>query len=114
METSVGLALLVFVAFLSALGQMFFKLAAREDMSIWKKFINPRFLWGVVMFLSCPMISSIAAQAVSFSMLYGMTSLNFIFILSMSGLVLKERVDLPKIGGVLLIMSGLAVLVITS
>jgi drug/metabolite transporter (DMT)-like permease len=58
-----------------------------------------------------PVISSLVAKVMDFSIMYAMTSLNFVFVLLLSRWILKEKIDWPKIIGVLVIMVGLLVMV---
>lgn len=111
MTVDLGLRLLVFATLLAAVGQICFKKTALLESSLLRKFIHPVFVIGVVLLLCCPVISSLAAQVVDFSVLYAMTSLSFVFVLILSHLILKERIDWPKIAGVSLIIVGLLVMV---
>jgi len=113
MTVTLGLILLLFATFFAAVGQICFKKTALLETSFLRKFIHPTFLFGGVLFLCCPVISSLAAQAVDFSVLYAMTSLSFVFVLILSRWILKEKVDWPKAVGVVFIVIGLAVIVST-
>jgi undecaprenyl phosphate-alpha-L-ara4N flippase subunit ArnE len=112
MSIGLGFALLVLVSLLTAVGQICFKKAAVSRCPLWQKFMHPHFVVGVVLFLGCPVISSLAAKVVDFSLMYAMTSLNFVFVLLLSRWVLKEQVDWPKIAGVCTIVIGLLVMVV--
>lgn len=112
MTVTLGLILLIIATLLAAIGQICFKKTALVESSLLRKFIHPIFLIGAVLFLCCPVLSSLAAQVVDFSILYAMTSLTFVFVLILSGWILKEGIDWPKIAGVVLIVTGLLVMLL--
>jgi drug/metabolite transporter (DMT)-like permease len=111
MTLTLGFILLIIVALLTTVGQICFKRVALLESSFFRKFIHPVFLLGAFLFVCCPIISSLAAQVMDFSIMYAMTSLNFVFVLILSRWVLKEKVDWPKIVGVIVIVIGLLVMV---
>ncbi len=112
MTLTLGFVLLTFVAVLTAFGQICFKKASLLETSFFKKFFHPVFLLGVFLFVCCPVISSLAAQVMDFSVMYAMTALNFVFVLVLSRWMLKEKIDGPKIVGVCVIIVGLLVMVL--
>jgi drug/metabolite transporter (DMT)-like permease len=106
-----SMAVLVLVAFLTGIGQVSFKIAALRDSTLFQKLTSPPFLIGLASFLAGPVLANLASQAVPFSLLYAMTSLNFVFILVLARGVLGEAVDARKIAGVATIVAGLVVMV---
>lgn len=106
-----SMALLVLVAFLTGIGQVSFKIAALRDSTMLKKLTSAPFLTGLASFLAGPVLANLASQAVPFSLLYAMTSLNFVFILILARAVLCEPVDGRKVAGVATIVAGLIVMV---
>ena len=112
MTLTLGFILLIAVAVLTAIGQICFKKAALLESSFFRKFLHPTFILGAFLFVCCPVISSLAAQVVDFSVMYAMTALNFVFLLLLSRCVLKEKIDWPKIVGVCVIIVGLLVMVL--
>jgi len=105
MTLTLGFVLLILVAVLTAFGQICFKKVAIQEISFFRKFLHPVFLLGVALFVCGPVLSSLAAQVVDFSVMYAMTSLNFIFVLALSQWILKEKIDWPKIVGVCVIFT---------
>jgi drug/metabolite transporter (DMT)-like permease len=106
-----GFILLIVVSLLTAVGQVCFKKVAVQKSSFFRKFLHPVFLLGALLFVCCPVISSLVAQVMDFSILYTMTSLNFVFVLLLSRWILKEKFNWPKIVGVCVIIIGLLVIV---
>lgn len=107
-----ALMLLVLVALLAAVGNLFFK---RASLSGGKSFLRKIFSWYFVFgggfFVLCPVISSFCARYIEFTVMYAMTALNFVFILLLSRLFLKEKLDRYKLAGVGLIVAGILLIV---
>jgi drug/metabolite transporter (DMT)-like permease len=110
MTPAAGYALLGLATLLAAAGQICFKKVALLESSFARKLVHPTFWLGGGLFLSTPVMSSLAAQVVDFSILYAMTSLTFVFVLLLSRWLLKERIDWPKGAGVVVILLGLAIM----
>ncbi|MBM9520039.1 hypothetical protein JWG39_09455 [Desulforhopalus vacuolatus] len=111
MSMEIGFLLLLLVSMLAAVGHICFKKAAVANISFARKFVHPFFLAGVFFFICCPVISSLAAQVIDFSIMYAMTALNFVFVLLLSRIILEESIDWPKITGVCIIVIGLLVMI---
>jgi drug/metabolite transporter (DMT)-like permease len=107
MNQSIGIGLLVVVAVLTGIGHINFKLVAVRDIGLREKLTAPRFLTGMACFLLGPVLAIVAARYVSFSLLYAMTALNFVFILLFSKWRLGEPIDGRKLSGVAAIIVGL-------
>jgi drug/metabolite transporter (DMT)-like permease len=103
--------LLLLVALLTGVGQVTFKIAALRDSTLIKKLTWAPFLIGLTCFLAGPVLANLASQAVPFSLLYAMTSLNFVFILIFARSILGEPIDARKIAGVATIVAGLVLMV---
>ena len=101
--------LLILVAGLAAMGQVCLKASARRRNGLMKSLFDIRFLIGMALFISCPLLSIIAARHVDFSTLYIMTALNFAFAMLFSKLILGEAIDRYKMGGTLLILIGVVI-----
>ena len=79
MGSFIGIGLLVVVAVLTGFGHISFKMVAVRELTFRKKLQAPRFLVGTACFVLGAVLAIIAAKYVHFSLLYAMTSLNFIF-----------------------------------
>lgn len=107
-----ALVLLVLVAFLAAAGNLCFKKAAvQKSLPFLKRFLSGYYLVGIGFFVVCPILTACGARFVDFSVMYAMTSLNFVFVLLLSRIFLKETIDRYKIGGVTLILAGIMLVV---
>lgn len=104
--------LLVCVAALAGIGNVCFKKVALLPVPFYKKLIRPLFILGGSIFAVCPIVSSWCAKYIDFSVMYAMTSLNFLFILIFSKFLLHEPLDRNKIIGVMMIVAGLLVMVL--
>ena len=103
----IWLCLLVLVAFLTACGQLLFKLAAMKEAAFFRKFLDCRFLAGAGLFLICPFLSILALKHVEYSHYYATTALNYVFVVVGSRYILAEPVGTRKIFGMGCIMAGL-------
>lgn len=106
-----GMLLMILASLLTAIGHICFKKVAIVDTTFLKKIFHPLFIMGATLFFLCPIMSLFAARVLDFSVLYGMTSLNFVFILLLSHYLLQETIDFPKISGVCVIIVGLLVMI---
>ena len=113
MMKTIALLLLVVVALLAALGNLFFKKAALlPRKNLWRKMFSGYFILGAALFLVCPVISAFCARYTEFAVMYAMTALNFVFILLLSRCFLAEKIDRCKISGVCLIIAGIVLMVL--
>lgn len=110
MNLAAGYGLSVGAALLTAAGQICFKKVAVTNSSYFQKFFQPLFCLGIVLFVCPPLLLSLAARVMEYSVLYAMTALNYVFILMLSRCFLGERIDWPKIVGVCVIILGLVVM----
>jgi undecaprenyl phosphate-alpha-L-ara4N flippase subunit ArnE len=110
MTLLLGFVLMALACALTAVGQVCFKKAAVLEASFFRKFSHPVFLLGAFLFVCCPVLSSLAAKVMDFSIMYAMTSLNFVFVLLLSRWILKEKIDWPKMVGIFVILIGLLVM----
>lgn len=110
MSSSLGIGLLVLVAILTGIGHISFKMVAVRKLTFRQKLVAPRFLAGTVCFVLGAALAIVAAKYIDFSLLYAMTSLNFIFILLFSHWWLGETADRQKICGVGVIVLGLIII----
>ncbi|GEM_PF-1597241 len=111
MNVPTGYALLIAATMLTAAGQICFKITARKESSIWRNLLHPTFLLGGALFTAAPVLTSLAARTIDYSILYGMSSLSMLFVLPLAHWLLDERIDWPKWAGVCTIMIGLTIMV---
>ncbi len=103
------MGLLVFVAILTALGHVMFKLAAVGERRLVDRLLDVRFLVGCLAFGLSPILTFLAARHLDFSIIYAITALNFPFVMIMARLILHEPMDRSKVIGVTGILFGLGV-----
>jgi drug/metabolite transporter (DMT)-like permease len=108
--SAIGIGVLVIVAILTGVGHICFKMVTVRDLTLRQKLADPRFLVGASCFVLGALLAIVAAKYVHFSLLYAMTSLNFIFILLFSHWWLGETADRRKICGVAVIVLGLLII----
>lgn len=103
-------ALAVGAALLSALGQVFLKkYALASKKKGLRRFIHKYFSASVTCFLAAFGTAVYVMQTMEFTVYYAVTSLNFVFVMLLSGRMLGEKLDREKIGGILLIVIGLII-----
>jgi drug/metabolite transporter (DMT)-like permease len=107
MTTTLGYILMVLVSIAATFGQICFKKVAGTKATFYQKIRQPLFILGCILFVACAITSSFVAKVLDFTILYAGTSLNFVFILFFSKIILHEEIDWPKIVGVLVIILGL-------
>lgn len=110
MDSFIGISVLIVVAVLTGIGHISFKMVTVRDLNLRQKLVAPRFLVGVTCFASGALLTIVAAKYVHFSLLYAMTSLNFVFILLFSHWWLGEVADRRKVLGVAVIVLGLLII----
>ena len=111
MTYTIGMLLLICVAIVTGLGQIFFKKVATRNEPLHRKLTQPLFLAGGVLFAIGPVLSALAASVIDYTVLYGMTSLNYLVVLVLARVVMGEPLDCYKVGGVATIVLGLVVMV---
>lgn len=111
MTPAAGYGLLVLATLLAASGQICFKKVALMESSFARKLVHPTFWLGGGLYICTPVMSSLAARFIDFSVFYAMTSLSFLFVLVLSRWLLKERIDWPKWVGVGVMVLGLLIMV---
>jgi len=107
----VGVLLVVFASLLGAVGSLMFKLGASGFSLNPKKLLkNKTLLWGFVLYggSTIPFIMSLKYGPVS--VMYPIVSLNYVWSTMLSAKVLKENINAKKIGGLCLIILGVALI----
>ena len=111
MNQTLGIFLLVAVSLMTSFGHICFKTASKKNISFIQKFFQPVFVTGVFLFLCGPVMTSLAARIIDYSVIYSMTSINFIFILILAKKFFNENIDIFKVAGSFLIITGLILVV---
>lgn len=108
--TGAYLKLLVMILAVSA-GQVFMKIGAgrviRQDgRLILRSFLNPFLIAGGASVLLTPLLYFSALRDISLSAAYGFTGLTYIIVFLFSWLLLKEKITLLHLAGILCIAGG--------
>ena len=104
-RTSVGLVLIVLCAIIEGFAQVSWKMSSKSPERHWR-FISA----GVVLYAHEISLYTFALTLVDVSISFAMGSLSFVSVALLSRLVLKERISLTRGAGLLLILTGAALM----
>lgn len=102
--------LMIFNAFLAALSQLLLKTSANQvHKNKLHEFLNIRVILGYGILFSTFLLNIIAYRGIEYK--YGpiLNSASYAFVLILGGFILKERITIKKIVGMLLIIVGIVV-----
>jgi len=104
--------LAIFIQFLVAYGQYHLKVGARrlnlkKDLAY--NIRNWNILLAIILFLTTTVLSIITMRFMEFSIFYSFTALNYLFIMLLSWKILKEKFDILRILGNLLVIIGVII-----
>lgn len=100
----------VMVAFFASLGQIMLKKASLDSRSNNLSIItNAHLLYGVFYFILSALLSIYSMRRIQFSIFFSLTAFNYIFIISLSKMLLKEKLDVYKIAGCIIILFGILI-----
>ncbi len=102
--------LLILMAFFNALGLLLIKGSASGERSLLKKLYQKKFIAGIFCLALSPLFLALTAKHCSLSKLNAFSAVSYVFLIIMSGLFLKEKIDKQKIVGSILIIIGLLLL----
>ena len=100
------LLLLLSSSFLASFGQILLKIGAERADSI-SKFINLRIFTGLCFYGLSTIMWIYALSFARLNMVYGFTTLTFVFVYILSFFILKEPLNLYGILGIVFILIGL-------
>ena len=116
MDKAIAILLILFAAAISSIGVLFLKLgsvnAGKIALSIkgLLKLANHNIILGIACYFIASMIFIFTLKTQELSFLFPLTALNYFFVTFLSIRYLKERLNKYKIGGILLVLIGVAVL----
>ncbi|MCI9524475.1 MAG: EamA family transporter [Erysipelotrichaceae bacterium] len=102
--------LMVFNAFLTAVSQLLLKKSANQTHNNkLQEFLNIRVILGYGILFSTFLLNIVAYRGIEYK--YGpiLNSTSYAFVLLLGGLILKEKITLKKITGMMLIISGIII-----
>lgn len=110
-ETFLPLALLIFGTFIAALSQLLLKTSAlKEYSSVIKQYLNMRVIAGYAVMFASMIASLIAFRVLPFGYAPVADAASLIFTVSLSAVVLKEKLTLKKTAGIAVIITGIIII----
>ena len=94
---------------LTGVSQVLLKIGARNTNTPMEAYLNPATAAGYFMFLIVTICAVFALQGLELKLLYALTSLNYVVVMVLSGVVLKEELNMDKLRAVGLIVIGVVV-----
>lgn len=107
---SIGLVLLA--VFLTGISQVLLKMGSQNKTfftGFLAPYLNIRTISAYVILLLVTIISTIALIEVPLKLFSAIASLNFVFVVLLSGFILKEKINQGMFVGILIIVSGVMV-----
>ena len=94
---------------LTGVSQTLLKIGARNDNTPLGVYLNPATLTGYFMFLIVTICGVFALQGLELKLFYALASLNYVVVMLLSGIVLKEELSRNKVVALCLIVAGVVV-----
>jgi len=98
---------IVVATIIGAIGQIVFKRASKDLKKSIKFLINPYLITGVILYFLSTALLIFLLQFEKLTILYPLTSLNYIWVLILANRVFKEKINKYKSGGIILIILGI-------
>ncbi len=98
-------SLAILAYFITALGQVLIKIAAKSRASMFSK-VN---ITGALLLLVCVPISLFTLSKMDFSVFYSFSALTYVFITLFASYFLHEKIDLSKVIGVAIVVAGVLI-----
>jgi|SRR3989344_7126312 len=117
MKTELSAIIIVFLSsFLGAAGQYYFKKGADAiaKISLIKILFNKNIITAVILYLSGSVAYIIALPRGELSVLYPIVASNFIWVVLIAKIKLKERLNFGKVTGLVLIIAGIILIGFTA
>ncbi|MDN7226451.1 EamA family transporter [Planococcus liqunii] len=103
--------LMIVMTWLGALGGYFLKAASSHDLQTEKTKMVTKLVLGVGFYGLGAILNIVALQYLPYTTVFPLTAVTYIWTMILSYFILKEKISLRKIAGVLLILTGAVVLV---
>ena len=94
---------------LTGISQILLKIGARNDNTPLGVYLNPATLMGYFMFLIVTVCSIFALKGLELKLFYALASLNYVVVMVLSRVVLKEDLGRNKVVALCLIVVGVVV-----
>lgn len=100
---------MILTILLTGIGQTILKIGTLNNNSSLGVYINPATITGYILFLIVTISSVLALKGIELKLFYTLTSLNYVIVMILSRVILKENLSRNKIGSIFLIMVGLII-----
>lgn len=94
---------------LTGVGQTLLKIGSRYDNSPLGIYVNSATITGYILFMIVTISSVIALRGIELKLFYALTSLNYVIVIILSRIILKENLSLNKIKSIFLIVTGIII-----
>jgi drug/metabolite transporter (DMT)-like permease len=106
-----SIILVLFGSFIGSFGAMFLKLGAEHMKGSFRRLLNNYWLGvGVVLYGLSSVFYMMGVSQGQLTVLYPMVSLGYIWAILWARIFFKERFTMPKIGGLMMIIVGVALI----
>ena len=112
MNNFVLVSLVLLMTLLGALGSLGLKKGAANESDLVRLVFSPWFIGGGLLYFISALLDIWLLKCLPYVVVLPLSALTYGWSMALAWLVLKERISAQKIGGVLLIISGMVVLVI--
>jgi len=117
MDKITTILIMILLTFFSSLGMLLLKIGSKKIGSLKQKIstiilkiINLYIIIGVLLYLGVSVIFIWLLQTNELSFLYPITAINYFFIIALSVIVLKEKMNINKWIGLIFIVFGITLL----
>lgn len=100
---------MVLTILLTGFGQTLLKIGSRYDNSLLGAYINPAAIIGYILFIIVTISLVIALRGIELKLFYVLTSLNYVIVMILSRVILKENLSRNKIKSIFLIITGIII-----
>lgn len=100
---------MILVILLTGIGQTILKIGTLNNNSSLGIYINPATMTGYILFLIATISSVLALKGIELKLFYALTSFNYVVVMILSRVILKESLSKNKMGSIFLITVGLII-----
>lgn len=109
-SSNVSIIIILISSFIVALSQCILKISAnKKHDNVIKEYMNTRVIFGYGLFTLSLLLNIVAYQGIPYKLGPIIASSSYVFIMILSGIILKEKITKRKILGNVLILIGIIV-----
>lgn len=110
MSNKLACGLVIISAFLAACSQLLLKKSADKDhTNIWREYLNWRVVTSYSLLFFSSFINMYALRFVPYKLVPVLGTASYLFVLVLSIFMLKEQMNMRKIGGAMFILAGIII-----